>query len=236
MSGHQKRVAAPKTWPITRKTNTWIVNTNPGPHNKSLSMPLALIVRDMLKIANTLGETKKILNAENVLVDGRIRKNPKFPVGIFDVVAIPENKQYYRMLLSPNEKLELRSLEGPDGKKLCKITNKTTIKGGKVQLNLHDGTNMLATAEGYAPGDSLILSLPDKNIVKHLKFEEGSTAIIVGGKHSGETGSIVKKRVVHGSGLNAVTVKTGERELETLEKYVYVIGEDKPEIMVGERN
>ena len=235
MSGHQKRVAAPKTWSITRKTNTWIVNTNPGPHNKSLSMPLALIVRDMLKIANTLNETKKILNAENVLVDGRIRKNPKFPVGLFDVVAIPENKQYYRMLLSPKGKLELRSLDNPDEKKLCKITNKTTIKGGKVQLNLHDGTNMLGE-EGYAPGDSLILSLPDKNIVKHLTFEEGSIAIIVGGKHSGETGSIVKKRVVRGSGLNVVTVKTGERELETLEKYVYVIGKDKPEITVGERD
>jgi small subunit ribosomal protein S4e len=233
MSRHQKRVAAPKSWPIARKTHKWVVKTNPGPHNKEQSIPLAIIVRDLLKHANTMREVKRILNAGNVLVDGRVRKDPKFPVGLFDVVSIPKNNEYYRMLQTSKGKLELRKLDNPDARKLCKIVNKTTLKGGKIQLNLHDGTNLLGTNE-HKPGDSLILSLPEKNIVKHLKFTEGNLAIVIGGQHSGEIGRIVGKRVVRSSASNTVTVKTADREIETLEKYVYVLGEEEPEIKVGE--
>jgi len=232
MSRHQKRVAAPKSWPIPRKTKVWVVKSNPGPHSEVKSIPLGVIIRDMLGLAKTLREVKKILHDGSVLVDGGVRRDYKFPVGLFDVIAIPKMDKYYRMLLDRRGRLELRSLEGSDTKKLCKVVNKTVLPGGMVQSNLHDGTYLLATNE-YGTGDSLILSLPSKEIFKHLEFTEGNTAMIIGGKHSGEIGTIAGKRVVHGSASNMVTVTIGEREVETLERYVYVIGEDKPEIMIG---
>lgn len=235
MSKHQKRLSAPKSWPIARKTHAWVATTRPGPHNREQSIPLAIILRDMLALATTFREAKKILNAGNVLVDGRVRRDPRFPVGLFDVVAIPKNNEYYRMLLTSTGKLELRKLDSPDARKLCKITDKTMVKGGRIQLNLHDGTNLIGTND-YSRGDSLILSLPDRSILKHLRFAEGNTAMILGGQHSGEIGTITGKRVVRSSASNMVSIKTGEREIETLEEYVYVIGEAEPEIRVGEHH
>ena len=115
--------------------------------------------------------------------------------------------------------------------KLCRINNKTTLRGGKVQLNLSDGTNILGSNE-YGTKDSLILSIPDKQIVKHLKFMVGNLAMVVGGQHSGELGKIKEIREVKSSRHNTVMI-SGEIDFETIEDYVIVIGEEKPEIRLG---
>jgi len=39
--------------------------------------------------------------------------------------------------------------------KLCRIQNKTIVKGKKVQLNLHDGKNKLVEKDEYKTGDVL---------------------------------------------------------------------------------
>ena len=62
MSRHQKRVAAPKNWRVSRKSNKWVVNPRPGPHSKDSSIPLLLVVRDLLKLADNTREVKIILN------------------------------------------------------------------------------------------------------------------------------------------------------------------------------
>ena len=51
-------------------------------------MPLLIILRDMLKIGRNRGEIKQILNSGSVEVNGKVRKNDKFPVKAFDIVKI----------------------------------------------------------------------------------------------------------------------------------------------------
>ncbi len=128
-------------------------------------------------------------------------------------------------------RLALHKLDATNVNKLCRINNKTTLKGGKVQLNLNDGTNIPGSNE-YSTKDSLILSLPDKHIVKHLQFKVGNLAMVVGGQHSGEIGKITEIREVKSSRHNTVAI-SGETDFETIEDYVIVIGEDKPEIRLG---
>jgi len=65
---HLRRIAAPKTWPIPRKGTYWIAKPIPGPHKMELSMPLALWIRDYLKLGKTMREVKYILNEGKVLV------------------------------------------------------------------------------------------------------------------------------------------------------------------------
>ncbi|MCZ7398479.1 MAG: S4 domain-containing protein [Candidatus Methanoperedens sp.] len=98
MARHQKRVAAPTSWPITRKTHHWVVGANAGSHSKGTGIPLLVVVRDMLKIANTSKEAKTIINEGNILVDGVERTNYKHMVGLFDIVSIPTTNEYYRVL------------------------------------------------------------------------------------------------------------------------------------------
>lgn len=228
---HQKRLSIPKSWKAGKKGYKWVSTTRPGPHSKVRSLPLGIIIRDILKLVDNSREGKRILSEGNVLVDGIPRKDLRFPVGLFDVITLPLINEAYRMLQDEKGRLTLHKLSETNVNKLCKINNKTTLKGGKVQLNLNDGTNILGSNE-YSTKDSLILSVPDKQVVKHLKFKVGNLAMVVGGQHSGEIGTIKEIKEVKSSRHNTVTI-SGETDFEAIEDYVFVIGEDKPEIRLG---
>ena len=227
---HQKRLSAPTSWPITRKTHEWVTKPSSGPHSKEKCVPLLIILRDMLKLGDNAREIRHILSGGQILVDGVIRKDHRFPIGIFDIVSIPARKRHYRVLLDPKGRFILHPTKDSD-LKLCKIDNKTTIKGGAVQLNLNDGSNIIASDE-YKPGDSVVLKLPQREIAKHLERKPGNLAMVIGGKHSGEIGSIKEVKEVRSSQPNMVTIK-GETEFEVIEDYVFVIGTKKPEIDLG---
>ena len=229
MGRHQKRVAAPTSWPVTRKTHAWVVGANAGHHSKETGVPLLVVVRDMLKIANNAREAKRIINEGSVFVDGVARKDYKYLTGLFDIVSLPALNEYYRVLLDDNNRFKLYK-ESQSVAKLCRINNKTIIKKGAVQLNLHDGTNILASND-YKTFDTILLSLPDRKITKHIPYKPGNLAMVVGGEHSGEIGKIKQIRKVRGSGTNMV-ILSNEKEFETIENYVFVIGETAPEIKV----
>jgi small subunit ribosomal protein S4e len=228
---HQKRLSIPKSWKVGKKGYKWVSTTSPGPHSKTRSLPLGIIIRDFLKLVDNSREGKRILSEGKVFVDGIPRKDLRFPVGLFDVITLPLINETYRVLQDEKGRLSLYKLNETQVNKLCRINDKTTLKGGKVQLNLNDGTNILGSND-YGTKDSLILSVPDKQVVKHLQFKVGNLAMVVGGKHSGEIGKIKEIREVKSSRHNTVAI-SGETDFETIEDYVIVIGEDKPEIRLG---
>lgn len=227
---HQKRLSAPTSWPITRKTNVWTTRPSSGPHSKEKCTPLIIALRDILGLGQNTREIKHILNEGKVLVDGVIRKDHRFPIGIFSIVSIPATKRYYRVLLDPKGRFILHPIKSSDIK-LCKIKSKTAIKGGTFQLNLHDGSNIIASND-YKTGDSVLLKLPQREIKKHLECKPGNLAMVIGGKHSGEIGSIKERKQLRSPQPNMVTVK-GEKEFEVIEDYIFIIGVNKPEIDLG---
>ena len=136
-----KRMAAPKWWPIKRKENKFVISSR-GSHEKDFSLPLLILIRDVLKIAETNREAKRIIKNGDVLVDKRKRKDPKFGLGLFDVIEIPAMKKAWRVV----PKNGLSFVEIPENEanlKICKIVDKKTLKGNKNQLNLNDGRNLL---------------------------------------------------------------------------------------------
>lgn len=229
---HQKRLSAPKTVKIARKEKKWTVKTAPGPHDKG-AVPLLILVRDFLGLADTAREARKIISAGEVWVDGKPRKNYKFPVGLFDVVTVPKLEKSYRILFDERGRYIPKEVEDAD-RKIYKITGKTLVKGGKVQLNLFDGTNILASNE-FSTKDSIVLKIPDKEILEHLKFEEEVLVMITGGTHAGEIGKIKDYKIVRGSAPNLVTVEGEERDITTIEDYIFVVGgkDGKPVIDLG---
>ena len=141
-TGRLKRNPAPRFWPIPRKKFVWAPKPTSGPHPISNCLPLLLVIRDILGLAKTQREAKIIISQGKLLVDGRIRRDVRFPTGLMDVIHIPENKRSYRIL--PSKKgLILHPIEPDETKfKLSRIENKTIIKHSHLQLNLHDGTNI----------------------------------------------------------------------------------------------
>lgn len=226
MSRHQKRVTVPVSWPIARKTHQWVAKTSPGPHSAGDSMPLVMVIRDLLKLVDNARETKRVLYEGKVLLDGRVQKDYKLPVGIFDIISVPLINQHYRMMKDVRGRFYLSAIEAADAKKLARIENKTTMTGKKLQLNLSDGSNKLVEGD-FKAGDSLVLSIPEKNIEDRIEFKVGNLAMVIGGKHTGQTGKIKEIIVVKSSRPNRVII-SGDREFETVEDYVYMIGRDQP--------
>ena len=218
---HLKRLCMPKTWEIKRKGIKFVVKSNPGPHSLKLSMPIALIFRDLLGYAANLREVKHILFNNNVLVDGIRRKDYRFPVGIFDTVAVKETKEFFRVIFDRRKLALLKIGEKDANLKPCKIVGKIKL-GKKMQLNLYDGRNLTVEKDDYKVGDTIVLELPKNNIKQHLKFEKGNLIYLIGGKHVGLSGTI---QDMIGS---KVKYKNDEGVFETLKKYAFVIGKDKP--------
>ena len=231
MSRHQKRIASPRSWPIPRKTQKWAAKTRPGPHSAEESIPLLFVVRDFLKLADNVRETKRVLHEGGVLVDGTVRKDHRFPVGIFDVISVPSLNKQYRVLQDAKGRFDLHELESGEVRKLNRIENKTTLNGGKIQLNLNDGTNKIVEGE-YQTRDSIILSIPGKEIEDRIEFKEGNLAMAVGGSHSGEIGTIKEIKTVRSSRPNRIII-SGKVDFETTVDHVFMIGREKPAIKMG---
>jgi small subunit ribosomal protein S4e len=228
---HLKRYKAPKHWPIHPKENKWTVKPNAGPHAIEESLPLLLIVRDILKVADNSREAKRIINNGDILVDGRTRKDYKYPVGFMDVIEIPKTESVYRVLPDEKGRLILYPIAAENKEfKLCKITDKTTIKGGKTQLNLHDGRCHLDEGK-YKVGDVIILKVPEQEISEVINFEDGTIGLITGGKHIGEIGRIKEINITKSSMPNTVEMETeNKKTFLTLKDYVFVIGKDEAAI------
>ena len=244
-SKHLKRMPAPGFWAIHRKEYVWAVKPNPGSHSLKHSLPLAIIIRDILGFAKTRKEAKTIISNGKVLVDGKIRKEEAFPVGLMDAISIPDAKATYR-ILSHKKGLILHSIEEDEAIfKLCRIENKTVVDHGHVQLNFHDGTNKLIQVtdpknpeeDVYQTLDVIKVAIPSGEITGQIKLAKDSIALITGGKNKGTHGQIVEIEEVAGkkrrSLLATIEDATGNRFQTTLD-YVFVVGDSSQSISLPE--
>jgi small subunit ribosomal protein S4e len=230
MSNHLKRLVAPESWRIPKKVQKFVMKTAPGPHNAG-GLPVGVWLREHIGIAQNASEARKILHQRDVLVNGRPCRDPQIGLGVFDIVSIPKLGKHYRIQL---DKLgNLISVEIPEESaktRLCKIRNKTVIKGGKVQLNLAYGANILAD-NTYKAKDSIVVTLGTDGedrfrIIDHFPFAEGNVAMIVGGKHSGKVGRIVEIIRTASSVPNRVVLvdDSADERFETIEEYIFMVG------------
>jgi small subunit ribosomal protein S4e len=232
MKKHIKRMAAPDTWAIPRKTSHWVTKPRPGPHGVKESMPLLAVVRDMLKLCDNSREARFIIGSRGILVDGVVVTDYKYPVGLMDVVSVLKTKQDFRMLVNYKAKMALVPIEESErGWKLSRVDNKTTARKGKVQLNLHDGRCILVPKDQHKTGDVLKIELPSQKVLKSFKLEKGNLALVTGGSHPGTVQTIESYKIGRGSSSNIVTFKEG---FSTVKKNVFVVGDKAPEIKLLE--
>jgi small subunit ribosomal protein S4e len=232
MKKHIKRMAAPKTWAIPRKTSHWVTKPRPGPHGTSESMPLLAVIRDMLKLCDNSREARLIIGSRGIAVDGDIVTDYKFPVGLMDVVSVLKTKQNFRMLVDYKAMLQLVPIDDAEkGWKLARVDNKSAAKKGKVQLNLHDGRCILLSKDQHKTGDVLKIELPSQKVLKTLKLEKGNLVLVIGGSHPGTVQTIESYQIRRGSAPNLVTFKEG---FSTVKENVFVVGDKAPEIKLLE--
>ena len=213
---HLKRQSVPKSWPIKRKGTTYIVRPNLGLSN---SLPILIILRDLLKIAQNRKEVKKMIHMKSILVNGKEVRDEKEGILLFDVITLKPSKQSYRLVVLKNEKLNVEAIKDDDSNsKVAKIIGKTVLKGKKMQLNLSDGRNFISDLKCKV-GDSVVINLNNRKIEKLIVLKEKSKVIVFAGKHSGEVGEIGKideERKI-------AEIKKGEDKINVLIKQLMAI-------------
>lgn len=232
MSNHLKRLRAPDSWHIAKKTNTFVAKTVPGPHNAN-AMPVAVWLRDHMGFARNMKEVKQILNQNDLVINGRVCRDPRMGIGIFDIISLPKIEKHYRILRDKKGRHKTIAIDAESARtRLAKVRNKTIVPGGKIQLNLRYGANILAN-NTYKPGDSIVISLMPEDrftIIDHFPFAVGNMAMITGGKHSGRIARITRIEKIAGSVQNRVLL-ADEQEgttFDTVETYIYMVGRETP--------
>ena len=204
--------------PPKRKVKKWTLSPSPGPHKVDESIPVLLALRDILKLVATSREARRIIGERKIMVDGRVMTDYKFPLGLMDVLSIPSINKHYRVLKDPTGKIGFFEIPAEKAEwKLVRINNKTIVKGGFTQLNLHDGRNIIVQRQ-YNTKDVLKITLPSQKIITHYPFEAGKICMITEGKHSGDVVTIDRHEITKGPHPNVVYFKEG---MSTIEDYVF---------------
>lgn len=221
---HLKRLAAPKTWHVNRKKIKFITKPAPGPHSLQNGIALGTLLKETLKYAYTTKEAKKMMHTDEIKVDGKARKDFRFPIGIFDTLEFTKTGECFRVILNKNGKIGVIKISREESIiKPCKIIGKKKIKG-HLQLNLHDGKNVTVDKDTYKVGDTIILNLPGQEIGKHIKMDKKSAIFLIGGKHIGEVGNvedIIQNKIIYKDQKN-------NNLIETSKEYSFVVGDSKP--------
>ncbi len=223
-SKRSKAISMPKQINMGRKGNYWTIRAKSGPHNKETAMALGLIIRDFAKVATTLKEAKEILNNGEVKVNGIVRNEHQFPVGLFDIVSIEKQKLFFRIMLDDKERLLVKLLDKNSMEKISKVSSKIMTSDG-IQITTNDGR--VYTGIKANVGDSLKIKLPEGKVEEVLEFKDGSTAYLTKGAHCSELATV--KGIIEGTARRAKLVKlsNGKEDFETIAENVFIIGKNK---------
>ena len=234
MSKHLKRLHAPRPIRLHRKERVWTIRAAPGPHQKSAAIPLGLLVRDYLHLCDTYREAKRVMSNGEILVDGVIRKEPQFPIGLMDVITFPTLKKHYRVLYDKRGKLTVVPIQSSEATwKLHRIEGKKILRGKRTQLQFHDGDTMIVDKDSYHTGDVVKIPFDKKKIDAVYPREKGTISLVIGGSHIGELATLESVEQIPSSKPNVANMK-GDHTFITLEDYVFPVGKTKAVITIPE--
>jgi small subunit ribosomal protein S4e len=234
MTFRLKRRAAPRSWTVPRKGTKWLKRPGPGPHAQDQSIPLLLVLRDVRRIVTSAREARILVRSGAVRVDGSVAKDLDRGLGLMDTLSFaPPLDAHYRVVKNRRGKLILVAIPSSESTvKLGRVRFKHAAKGGRLEVTLHDGRNLLVPADtAYRVGDSVKIAVPGQKVVDHLPLAPGALAYVSGGSHVGELARVDRVEVRNSSQPNLVHFKEG---FSTIKEYVFVVGQQRPEVTLGE--
>ena len=211
-----KRELAPKKWPVERKGLKYLVKPLTKIDN---SIPILILLRDILKIAQNRDEVKKAINKKNILINQKPITNEKRGVFLFDIITIIPMKKNYKLTLDEKGKFLLEEIKESEAVyKISKIIGKKVLNGKKKQLNMMDGFNFLTDIKCKI-NDSVIINLKSRKIEKCIELKEKENVVVFAGKHSGQRGTIEKID----SEKKMIELKTKNQKINALIKQIIAV-------------
>jgi len=222
---HLKRVCAPKSWMLDKLSGVFAPRPTPGPHKLRECMPLMVFLRNRLKYALTYIECKKIVKQRLIKIDGKIRTDSKYPIGMMDVVTIEKTGENFRMLYDHKGRFVVHRIDAEEAKtKLCKVKRVMVGPKGVPFVVTNDGRTLRYPDPLVKLNDTVLINTSTAKIQEFVKFESGNLCMITGGRNIGRAG-IITSRERHPGSFEIVHVKDANgHAFATRVNNVFVIG------------
>jgi len=167
---HLKRTQVSRRLPVPRKGTKYLARASS--HFRE-GVPIVVALRDMLKLAKTSKEVKKMVNDRLIKINGKEVKDIKESLRLFGILKADKT---YEIIILPTGRFKFEETKGAS--RFCKIVGKTVLRKNKIQLNLHDGTNIIYDKKDKINvGDSVELDFNGK-IKNVLPVEKGKKVFV----------------------------------------------------------
>lgn len=203
---HQTRKEISVHLPLPKKGTKYIARAF---SNLNDAVPVVVAVRDMLKLANTSAEVKAMIHNKLLKLNWKLVNDHHQPIQLFQIF---EADKPYMLTILPTSKFTFEHTTAKE--RLCKIISRKLVSNNKLQINLHDGTNLIGK-DSMNIGDTLYLDSENK-VKSHKPLEKGASVFIVSGKYCGSKGTVVS--ILD----NEVKIKFGKEEATLRPNSVFV--------------
>ena len=128
-----------------------------------------------------------------------------------DVVELTNVSDIYRLVPTEDKLLKpIKINESEKSKKLVRVTTKTTINKGKLQIGFHDGRSIISDTKVNV-GDVCLIQVPEQKILEVIKLEAGTQGIVTRGHNTGQIGKI-EKAFLGSDGVGRALVRFGRSQ------------------------
>lgn len=213
---------------------------------------MGVFLQNRLRYALSRQEVIKIVKDKEGLikVDGKIRRDHRYPLGIMDVVTIEKTGEYFRILYDVKGRFQPHKIDAKEaGFKLCKVKSKAMGNNKIPYVVTHDGRTIRFPHPDIKKYDTikvcflyiivlyliylylLQLNLETAEVESLIKFENGASCIITGGNNIGRVG-IIQHVERHPGSFDIVHIRDARNNaFATRVGNVFVIGEGKKPVI-----
>mmetsp|Transcript_48656 Transcript_48656/g.35823 ORF Transcript_48656/g.35823 Transcript_48656/m.35823 type:complete len:244 (-) Transcript_48656:35-766(-) len=205
-----------------------------GPHKLRECIPLTVLLKNRLKYALFAKDVYSIVRHKDglVKVDGKIRRDPRYPLGMMDVVHLEKTGESFRILYDVKGRYQAHRIDEKEAKfKLCKIQKKLMGKNKIPYIVTHDGRTIRYPHPDIKKNDTIKLNLETKEIDGVIKFENGASVMVYGGNNIGRVG-ILQHVEKHPGSFDIAHIKDSNgHAFATRTSNIFVIGEGKKPVI-----
>lgn len=236
---HLKRLSAPRHWMLSKLGGIWAPRPSQGPHKLRECLPLTLILRDRLKYAMTRREVIMCVMRRFCEIDGRVRTDINYPVGLMDVVRINKTDEHFRLLYDTRGRFILHRIDQKEAafkplrvvkyavgsKSAC---GRNPFKSGQQAavpyIVTHDSRTIRYPHPDIDEHDTVIFDIAGSKITDFIKMENGNLGLVTRGANTGRIG-VIEHIDVRDGAQNIVQLKDKRGHgFATLIDNVFVIG------------
>lgn len=199
---HIKRLAASRYINIGRKVNPYVLKPNAGRHTLDSSIAISTVIKEKLGIAQNERESRRILNAGSVEVNGKVVKDPRFPIGFGDVISFKPSKEQFSIGVGRSGTITVSKAQWHHHDQPLKVVGKYIASSKKEMVRLYNGV-IIPSVNGVSVNDSVMVK--DGKIYKVIKLEKGAKCLVVKGVHASLEGTIAE--IKKGTALRDATVE-----------------------------